>query len=145
MLLTKRPQEIFSTALIDNFFNDDWVKSFYKKATNIPAINVIEKENEYDMEMAVPGMTKEDLNVQVEDNYLNISMEKSLKNEEKDGKGNYLRREFSIQHFSRSFELPENVNKEKITAKAENGILKIVLPKQEHDVKKQTTKEIAIL
>lgn len=144
MLLAKRPQEMFSTTLIDNFLNDDWVKNLYKKVTAIPAINVIETDSEYDMEMAVPGLTKEDLNVQVDENYLNISMEKKTETEHKTEKKNYLRREFSTQQFFRSFELPENVDKEKITAKVENGVLKIALPKMSHAEKKQQPKEIAI-
>jgi HSP20 family protein len=144
MLLAKRPQEMFSTTLIDNFFNDDWVKNLYKKVTATPAINVIETDSEYDMEMAVPGLTKEDLNVQVDENCLNISMEKKTETEHKTEKKNYLRREFSTQQFFRSFELPENVEKEKITAKVENGVLKIALPKMSHAEKKQQPKEIAI-
>ena len=144
MLLAKRPQEMFSTTLIDNFLNDDWVKNLYKKVTATPAINVIETDSEYDMEMAVPGLTKEDLNVQVDENCLNISMEKKTETEHKNEKKNYLRREFSTQQFFRSFELPENVEKEKITAKVENGVLKIALPKVVHVEKKQQPKEIAI-
>lgn len=144
MLLAKRPQEMFSTTLIDNFLNDDWVKNLYKKVTATPAINVIETDSEYDMEMAVPGLTKEDLNVQVDENCLNISMEKKTETEHKNEKKNYLRREFSTQQFFRSFELPENVEKEKITAKVENGVLKIALPKLVHVEKKPQPKEIAI-
>jgi len=134
---------MFSTTLIDNL-NDDWVKNLYKKVTATPAINVIETDSEYDMEMAVPGLTKEDLNVQVDENCLNISMEKKTETEHKNEKKNYLRREFSTQQFFRSFELPENVEKEKITAKVENGVLKIALPKVVHVEKKPQPKEIAI-
>ena len=144
MLLAKRPQEMFSTILIDNFLNDDWIKSFYKKVTATPAINVIETAEEYDMEMAVPGLCKEDLNVQIDENCLNISMEKKTETEHKIEKKNYLRREFSTQQFYRSFELPDNVEKDKITAKVENGVLRIVLPKSAMMEKKPQPKEIAI-
>ena len=144
MLLAKRPQEMFSTTLIDNFLNDDWIKSFYKKVTATPAINVIETAEEYDMEMAVPGLCKEDLNVQIDENCLNISMEKKTETEHKIEKKNYLRREFSTQQFYRSFELPDNVEKDKITAKVENGVLRIVLPKSAMMEKKAQPKEIAI-
>lgn len=144
MLLAKRPQEMFSTTLIDNFLNDDWIKSFYKKVTATPAINVIETAEEYDMEMAVPGLCKEDLNVQIDENCLNISMEKKTETEHKIEKKNYLRREFSTQQFYRSFELPDNVEKDKITAKVENGVLRIVLPKSAMMEKKPQPKEIAI-
>lgn len=144
MLLAKRPQEMFSTTLIDNFLNDDWIKSFYKKVTATPAINVIETAEEYDMEMAVPGLCKEDLNVQIDENCLNISMEKKTETEHKSEKKNYLRREFSTQQFYRSFELPDNVEKDKITAKVENGVLWIVLPKSAMMEKKPQPKEIAI-
>lgn len=144
MLLAKRPQEMFSTTLIDNFLNDDWIKSFYKKVTATPAINVIETAEEYDMEMAVPGLCKEDLNVQIDENCLNISMEKKTETEHKSEKKNYLRREFSTQQFYRSFEIPDNVEKDKITAKVENGVLRIVLPKSAMMEKKPQPKEIAI-
>ena len=144
MLLAKRPQEMFSTKLIDIFLNDDWIKSFYKKVTATPAINVIETAEEYDMEMAVPGLCKEDLNVQIDENCLNISMEKKTETEHKIEKKNYLRREFSTQQFYRSFELPDNVEKDKITAKVENGVLRIVLPKSAMMEKKPQPKEIAI-
>ena len=135
---------MFSTTLIDNFLNDDWIKSFYKKVTATPAINVIETAEEYDMEMAVPGLCKEDLNVQIDENCLNISMEKKTETEHKIEKKNYLRREFSTQQFYRSFELPDNVEKDKITAKVENGVLRIVLPKSAMMEKKAQPKEIAI-
>ncbi|MBR4301816.1 MAG: Hsp20/alpha crystallin family protein [Bacteroidales bacterium] len=135
---------MFSTTLIDNFLNDDWIKSFYKKVTATPAINVIETAEEYDMEMAVPGLCKEDLNVQIDENCLNISMEKKTETEHKIEKKNYLRREFSTQQFYRSFELPDNVEKDKITAKVENGVLRIVLPKSAMMEKKPQPKEIAI-
>ena len=76
MLLAKRPQEMFPTTLIDNFLNDEWVKSLYKKVATSPAINVMENDAEYELEMAVPGLSKEDLNVQIDENCLNVSMEK---------------------------------------------------------------------
>ena len=121
MLLAKRPQEMFPTTLIDNFLNDEWVKSLYKKVATGPAINVMENDAEYELEMAVPGLSKEDLNVQIDENCLNVSMEKKTETEQKCEKKNFLRREFSTQQFCRRFELPENVDKDKITAKVENG------------------------
>ncbi|MBO7226588.1 MAG: Hsp20/alpha crystallin family protein [Bacteroidales bacterium] len=144
MLLAKRPQEMFPTTLIDNFLNDEWVKSLYKKVATGPAINVMENDTEYELEIAVPGLSKEDLNVQIDENCLNVSMEKKTGSEQKCEKKNFLRREFSTQQFCRRFELPENVDKDKITAKVENGVLKIVLPKVITAVEKQQPKVITV-
>jgi HSP20 family protein len=108
---------------------------------NIPAANVIENKDHYEVDLAVPGMKNEDFNIDVEGNLLTISAEKEEKKEEKDER--YSRKEFSFVSFSRSFTLPDWVNKDKIDASYENGLLKVHLPKTE-DAKKLPSKHITV-
>ena len=95
-----------------------------------PAINVIESEKDYKVEVAAPGMTKEDFNVRIdEDNNLVISMEKKSESKEEQKEHRYLRREFSYSKFQQTMILPDDVDKEKIAAGVEHGVLTIDLPK----------------
>jgi HSP20 family protein len=98
-------------------------------AKNIPSVNVTETPKEYKIEVAAPGYEKKDFKLEVEDGMLNISTERKEEKEEK-GK-NWLRKEFSYNQFSRSFQVPENTVADKIDARYENGILHISLPKKE--------------
>ena len=110
-----------------------------------PAINVIENEKDYKVELAAPGMTKNDFKVSVdESNNLVICMEKKdeKKEEKKDGK--YLRREFSYSRFQQSILLPDNVEKDKISAKVEHGVLFIDIPKVVDKKVQETTKTIDV-
>ena len=105
-----------------------------------PAVNIIENEKDYRIELAAPGMSKDDLKVSInEDNELVIAFEKQNGNENKDEKkeqkGTYLRREFSYTSFRQSFTLPDDVDREGIAATMEHGVLTVELPK------KDTTKE----
>lgn len=108
---------------------------------NIPAVNITETKNEYLVFLAAPGLKKDDFTIDVDGNLLTISSEKEETKEEKDKKFN--RREYSYSSFSRSFTLPEEVNKEKIEARYEDGVLKISLPRKD-EVKKLTAKHIAV-
>jgi len=110
-------------------------------AANLPAANIVENKDHYEVSLAVPGMKKDDFNIDVESNMLTISAEKEEKKEEKDGR--YSRQEFNYTSFSRSFTLPDWVNKEKIDASYENGLLKVYLPKTE-EAKKQPSKHITV-
>ena len=126
--------------LYRDLFEDEYVLPQYKRAST-PAINVIERENEFEVEIAAPGMTKEDFNINLtKDNELVISLErKSEKNDKEKGEkkhGQYIRREFSYTSFRQSFTLPETIDTEKIAAKMEHGVLEITLPK------KDVTKEV---
>lgn len=115
--------------VFNDFFGNEWIE---KASANAPAINIIEDDHNYKVEVAAPGLTKDDFNVKIgQDNQLIVSMEKKeeFKDEEKNGK--YLRREFSYSHFQQSMLLPENAEKDKIEAKVENGILSILIPKKE--------------
>lgn len=126
-------------SLFNDFFGDEWMSMQHKHAS-VPAINIIENEKDFRVELAVPGTTKEDFKVNVNaDNELVISLEKRSEKEEKEGdkdkkeghRGTYLRREFSYTSFQQSFSLPDDVDRQKISAKVENGVLTIDLPKKE--------------
>ena len=120
-----------------NFFNDffdkdllSWSnKHFSDTNTTLPAVNIKEDDDGFEVEMAVPGMTKKDFKINLENNMLCISSEKKMEGERKEG--NYSRKEFSYQSFSRSFALPQSVDEGKINAKYENGILCLSIPKKE--------------
>ena len=115
-----------------------------KANATAPAINVVESDKDYKVEVAVPGMTKEDFNIHLGDeNELVISMEKKVENEDKDNK-KYLRREFSYTKFQQSLYLPDNVDKEKITANVANGVLTIELPKYSQEEKAKINRVIEI-
>lgn len=95
----------------------------------MPPANVSENEKEFCVELSAPGLKKDDFNIEVEDGSLVVSCEKKTENEEK--KGNFHRKEFSYNSFMRRFELPENINEDKINAKYDNGMLCITVPKTE--------------
>ena len=108
---------------------------------NMPAVNITEQKNDYLVSLAAPGMKKEDFNIDVDGNMLTISSEKEETKEEKEKK--FTRKEYNYSSFSRSFTLPDEVNKEKIDAKYEDGVLKISLPRKE-EAKKPAAKHIAV-
>ncbi len=120
--------------IFNDIFNHDWndmsLRNYSQTNTTLPSVNVKENTDEYEVEMAAPGMDKGDFKVEVNQGILTISSEKKIENEDQD-KGNYTRREFSYQSFCRSFSLPISVDSEKIYAKYDNGLLKVVIPKRE--------------
>lgn len=138
MLLARR-----NSNWLPDVFNDFFDTDFMPKAcTTAPAINVIEKKNEYDVEFAAPGMTKEDFKVSLdEERNLVIELDKKVEKNECDKEcGHYLRREFSYTKFHQTLLLPDDVNRDTISATAENGVLKVVLPKlQPQEMKKERT------
>lgn len=110
MMPVRRTQS-WLPSIFNDFFDNDWM---VKANATAPAINVFETEKEYKVELAAPGMTKEDFNVRIdEDNNLVISMEKKTENKEEKKEGRYLRREFSYSKFQQTMILPDNVDKEK--------------------------------
>ena len=116
-------------SIFNDFFDNDWM---VKANATAPAINVIESDKDYKVEVAAPGMTKEDFNIHLsEDNELVISMEKKTENKEEDKENKkYLRREFSYTKFQQALVLPDDVEKDKINANVTNGVLTIELPKR---------------
>lgn len=145
MKLAKRNEPYFPS-VFDRFFNNelmDWgYNNFSSTNTSLPAINVKETDDDFVIEVAAPGMDKKDFNVNFKNNVLTISSEKKNESEEKNDK--YARKEFSYQSFQRSFTVAENaVVGDKISAKYNNGILHIVLPKRD-EVKPQPERQIKI-
>jgi HSP20 family protein len=144
-MLAKR-NESYLPSFFDRFWNNDlmdWGQSNYSSTnTSLPAVNVKETDDDFIIELAAPGMEKNDFKVNFKNNVLTISSEKKNEHEEKNG--NYTRKEFSYQSFQRSFTVAENaVVGDKIAAKYNNGILCITLPKRE-EVKPQPEREIKI-
>ena len=128
-------------SIFNDFFDNNWME---KANATAPAINVVESDKDYKVEVAVPGMTKEDFNIHLGDeNELVISMEKKVENEDKENK-KYLRREFSYTKFQQSLYLLDNVDKEKITANVANGVLTIELPKYSQEEKAKINRVIEI-
>ncbi|MCE5205480.1 MAG: Hsp20/alpha crystallin family protein [Proteiniphilum sp.] len=128
-------------SVFNDFFGNEWMEQGNKSA---PAINIQQNENGFTVEVAAPGMTKEDCNVRIDDsNNLVIAFEKKNQTEDKDKKGSYLRREFSYTQFQRRMILPDHVEKDKITAKVENGVLTVDIPTVSEE-KTPTTRLIEI-
>ena len=130
-------------SISNDFFDNDWM---VKANATAPAINVVESDKDYKVEVAVPGMTKNDFNIHLgEDNELVISMEKKSENNEKDKENKkYLRREFSYSKFQQSLYLPDNVDKDKISANVADGVLTIDLPKYSEEEKAKVNRVIEI-
>ena len=124
----------------NDFFDNDWMM---KTNATAPAINVVESDKDYKVEVAAPGMKKEDFNIHLGDNNeLIITMEQ--KNENKEEHKKYLRREFAYSKFQQSFALPDNIEKEKSSASVNDGILTIELPKQAPEEKAKVNRVIEI-
>ena len=133
-------------SLLDDFFGRDWLDStmadWRTSGSTLPAVNVQETNDDYMIEVAAPGMKRDDFKIELDNNVLTISSQQEDSHEEKDG--NYTRREFSYQSFQRSFSLPQNrVKGGEITAKYVDGILRITVPKTE-DAKVKPAKQIAV-
>jgi HSP20 family protein len=135
MSIIKRNELFSGLNLFDDFFSKElWNGGLNNNSTTnttIPLVNIKETNESYEVEMAAPGMSKNDFKVELDGNVLTITSEKQNENEAKDGE-RYSRREFSYQSFQRSFQLPkEVVDADKIEAKYENGVLRLVVPKKE--------------
>lgn len=130
-------------SIFNDFFDNDWMA---KANATAPAINVIESDKDYKVEVAAPGMTKDDFNIHLsEDNELVISMEKKNETKEEDKENKkYLRREFSYSKFQQSLVLPDDVEKDKIGAAVNNGVLTIDLPKRQPEEKAKVNRSIEI-
>lgn len=134
-------------SLLDSFFDErelmEWNNNLVSRSTTIPAVNISETADEYNIELAAPGMQKDDFKIEYDNGKLAISSEKKEEHEENNHSKVY-RREFSYQSFKRSFSISENIaNIEAIEAKYEKGILRIRIPKHEH-VKPKAIKQIEI-
>jgi len=133
-------------SLLDDFFGRDWQDStmatWRTSGSTLPAVNVQETNDDYMIEVAAPGMKRDDFKIELDNNVLTISSQGENSHEEKDG--NYTRREFSYQSFQRSFSLPQNkVRDDEIKAQYIDGILRITVPKAEN-AKRKPAKQIAV-
>jgi HSP20 family protein len=128
----KKEEDLFPSfsSLIDDFWGRDYVKKM-EAGTTIPAVNVLEDDNEFDVEVAAPGFKKEEFKIQVENNQLTISSEHKEEKEEKGKK--VTRKEFNYNTFTRTFTLPDNINQDAIDAEYADGMLKVILPKKAPD------------
>jgi HSP20 family protein len=120
---------------MDEIFNDSFFNNFMStRSSTTPAVNIIEEEKEFRIDVAAPGLSKKDFKIDLNDDVLTISSEKQDEKDEQTDR--YMRREFSYASFSRSFTLPETIEQNKIKAEHGEGILRIHLPKKEEVVKK---------
>lgn len=123
----------------NEWFDQD---TLWSRALKVPAVNITEHKDAYKVFLAAPGMKKDDFKIDIQGNMLTISCAKEEQADEKDRK--YTRKEYSYSVFSRSFTLPEEIVQEKIDARYEDGVLKIVLPRKEEAQKKMSAKHIAV-
>ena len=137
MLVTRRNQDFMPT-LFNELMN--WNDTTY----STPRMNIMETKDNYKLELCIPGLTKEDvkLSIDVEGNLV-VEMSKETKKENKE-EMRYLRHEFSVEHFRQTVMLPDDIHKEQISAKVENGILDIVIPKVTVEEKKQAMQTIEV-
>lgn len=135
-------------SLLNDFFTDDWFNSslanWRTAGATLPAANVKETNDDFIIEVAAPGMKRDDFRVELDNNVLTISSEIEESREEKDKNDKYTRREFSYQSFQRSFSLPESkVEGGKISAKYTDGILHVTVPKKE-EAKVKPARQITV-
>ncbi|MCC8180441.1 MAG: Hsp20/alpha crystallin family protein [Planctomycetes bacterium] len=126
--------------LFRRMWDPDMFEAFMQNDASMPAMNVVEKANEFAIDISVPGFNKEDINVSVDKNVLSIKAESKKEDEQKDSEDRIIRQEFMQTSFERNFSLPDNVDTGKIAAKQENGVLKITLPKMENAPEDQVKK-----
>lgn len=133
MSLVKRNQVLFPS-LFNDLLTPDWFGGLENTKPNVPAVNIKENDENFELELAIPGLKKEDVNIEVDEHILTISSE--IKSESETKENNFTRREFSFSSFKRAFNLPETIDEDKINAKHEDGILKLTLPKKEEALPK---------
>ncbi len=128
-MVPARKNQNWLPSIFNDFFNSEWLD---RPSTTAPAVNIIETDDDFRIEVAAPGMTKDDFKVDITpDNELVISLEKrSEEKEEGKKRGTYLRREFSYSQFQQSLLLPDNIEREKIAARMEHGVMTIEIPKK---------------
>jgi HSP20 family protein len=126
-------------SLFDRFFDNDlfdWSnRNFSTTNTTLPSVNIRESKESFEVEVAAPGLNKNDFKIELNHDLLTVSSEKKVEHETKDDQ-HFTCREFSYQSFNRSFTLPNIADSEKIEAKYENGILKVTIPKKEEVIAK---------
>lgn len=128
MLLARRNNDVnLMSNFFDDFFDTNWMP---KMNSTAPAVNVKEDVEKYTMEIAVPGLKKEYCRINVTNQgYLEVKLENKMEHKDEDKKEHYLRREFSYTNYEQTYSLPDNVDQTKISAKVNDGVLKIEMPK----------------
>lgn len=127
MVPSRRNNQAWLPDIFNDFFDTNWMERMNATA---PAINVLENENGYELELAAPGMTKDDFKVHLdEDGNLVIEMEKKSDEKSEKKHGHYLRREFSYSKFQQTMVLPDDAEREQISAHVEHGVLNVNIPK----------------
>jgi HSP20 family protein len=128
--------------IFNDFFGNEWIE---RQSIASPAVNIMENEREYKVEIASPGLSKKDFRITVhDDNHLIVSVEKKTEAREEDKGNKYLRREFTFNSFRQSMILPDNVNKDQIEARVDDGVLSIVIPKIPKEEKVQAIRQIEV-
>lgn len=144
--LTRSPR--LFPSVFDDLFKpwNEWFDNdtFFNRTVTVPAVNITENKDDYRVLVAAPGMKKEDFKINVEGNMFTISAEKEEEEEKEEKEGKSTRKEYNYSSFSRSFTLPEEVNKDGIEATYTDGELKIILPRKEEAKKIAATKQIAV-
>jgi HSP20 family protein len=147
MNLIKRNTDNWLPSIFDDMFKTDWMDNgnsgMNRIGTSVPAVNISENDDAFTLELAAPGMTKKDFNLELDNGVLTISAEEKKEEEKKDNGGRFTRREFSYTSFKRAFSLPDSVQADKISAEYKEGVLMINLPKRE-DAKVQAKRMIEI-
>ncbi len=133
MSLVKR-NNLVLPSLMNEIFNPDWFGGMENVSRNVPAVNIVERDEDFTLEFAVPGYKKEDFNIELDNDILTVSSE--ISTEDKSTNDNFTRREFSYSTFKRSFTLPETIDSGRVNAKYEDGLLKLTLPKREEALPK---------
>lgn len=141
--LSKRIDQ--SPTIWDEFFkpwNDWFPNGNFSKQGTIPAVNILDNKDQYQLSLAAPGLKKADFRIDIDGNMLTISCEKEDTKEEKNAR--HTRKEYNYSSFSRSFTIPEEVQKDKIEAEYDDGVLKLNLPKKEEAKKSAITRHIEV-
>lgn len=138
----KRNDFLPAASWLEDFFHDDFFKKGLQLGTSVPPVNVKETEHSYHLEVAVPGMKKEDFRISLDNGVMTIASEHKQEKEEKEGE-KITRKEYNYSSFSRSFSLPDNASEEDISAEYTDGVLKISMAKTSADhVDRKKTIEI---
>lgn len=137
----------FFPGIVDDFFGRDFLpgNDLFDTQTGIsmPSVNIVEGKEDFRIEVAAPGLEKDDFKIDLENNVLTISSEREESSEQQEDENRYMRREFCYSSFRRAFSLPNTVDADKIEANHKNGVLSIAIPKRE-EAKVKPAKQIAI-
>ncbi len=136
MSLIKRNQDSWLPSIFEDLFKDGHLTTANQFENTLPAVNIKETSDDFQVDVAVPGKKKDDFTIELDQNVLTISSEDKSENEETSEDGRFTRKEFNYSSFQRAFNLPETVEQEKIEATYTDGVLHIRVPKREESKQK---------